>query len=259
MLNEQKSLGRNMVITIFSVEGLPMVKVGDDIAKLIYEALLKQSIHLQDKDILVVTQKIVSKAEGRLLKLSDVKPSAFAEHIAETMGKDARIVEAVLRDTHRVIRMRDRALIVETRHGHVCANAGIDYSNVEEGYVTLLPEDPDESAKKILEALNRLTGRKLAVIITDTWGRAWRLGQVDFAIGVAGINAFKDYRGTVDLLGHTLNVTRIAIADEIAAAAELEKGKSRGVPVVIVRGYDYPEGEEAGSDIVRPLNEDLFR
>jgi coenzyme F420-0:L-glutamate ligase/coenzyme F420-1:gamma-L-glutamate ligase len=248
-----------MVVTVFGVEDIPMINEGDDIANLIHEALSRQGISLQDKDILVVTQKIVSKAEGRRVKLINVNPSAFAEHIAETMGKDPRLVEIVLRETHRVIRMRGTALIVETHHGHVCANAGIDYSNVEDGYVTLLPMDPDESARRICESLRKVTGRKLAVIITDTWGRAWRLGQVDFAIGVSGMNAFMDYRGTMDMMGHTLSVTRIAIVDEIAAVAELEKGKSKGVPVVIVRGYDYPEGDEAGRDIVRPLNEDLFR
>jgi coenzyme F420-0:L-glutamate ligase/coenzyme F420-1:gamma-L-glutamate ligase len=248
-----------MVVTIFGVEGIPIVKKGDNIAELIHEATVRQGMRLQDKDVLVVTQKIVSKAEGRIKKLDEVKPSNFAEHIAETMGKDPRIVELVLRESNRIIRMKGSALIVETHHGHVCANAGIDFSNVDDGYVTLLPFNPDESAMRIRDKLMEITGKNIAIIITDTWGRAWRLGQVDFAIGISGINAFKDYRGTLDSMGHTLSVTRIAIADELAAAAELEKGKSKGVPVVVVRGYDYSEGHEKGSDIVRPLEEDLFR
>ncbi len=248
-----------MGISIFGVKGVPMVKQGDDIAELIVEALRRQGESLQDKDVLVITQKIVSKAEGRRVKLDGVEPSRFAEHIGETMEKDPRLAEVVLRETARIIGMKRRALIVETRHGHVCANAGVDFSNVEDGYVTLLPLDPDASAREIRERLGKITGAKPAVIITDTWGRAWRLGQVDFAIGVAGMSPFRDYRGEQDMIGHTLHVTNIAVVDELAAAAELVKGKAEGVPVVLIRGYDYPEGDGRASDIIRPLEEDLFR
>ncbi|MCW4049723.1 MAG: coenzyme F420-0:L-glutamate ligase [Candidatus Bathyarchaeota archaeon] len=248
-----------MALTVFGVEGIPLVKEGDNIPRLIYEALEKQGQQLQDKDIVVVTQKIVSKAEGRVTKLDTVTPSKFAYEIAESMDKDPRIVEVVLGDTARVIRMKGKVLIVETRHGHVCANAGVDFSNVEDGHVTLLPEDPDKSATEIRDGLIDLTRKKLGVIITDTWGRAWRLGQVDFAIGVAGMSPFRDYRGETDMMGHILSVTNIAAVDEIAAAAELVKGKAEGVPVVIVRGYDYIETDGKGADLVRPIEEDLFR
>ncbi len=248
-----------MSFQIFGIEGLPYVTDGDDIAQLIYDAAISNDMVFKDKDIIVVTQKIVSKAEGRVVKVEDVKPSTFAVHIGETMKKDPRLVEVVLWETSRIIRMKGNSLIVETHHGHVCANAGVDFSNVEEGYITLLPVDPDSSARKIRDKLKALTGKKLALIITDTWGRAWRLGQVDFAIGVAGMLTFRDYRGERDYMGHELHVTNIAVADELAGAAELVKGKSSGVPVVIIRGYDYPEGEGKASDIIRPLEEDLFR
>jgi coenzyme F420-0:L-glutamate ligase/coenzyme F420-1:gamma-L-glutamate ligase len=248
-----------MSITVTPLRGIPMVRQGDDLGSLIYEAARRHGLEWIDKDVVVVTQKIVSKAEGRIVRLDDVEPSAFAQHIAVSMEKDPRVAELVLRETSRIIRMRGRALIVETRHGHVCANAGIDQSNVKEGYVTLLPVDPDKSAEGIRTRLEALTGKRLAVIITDTWGRAWRMGQVDFAIGVSGMSPFRDYRGETDMLGHTLVVTNIAVADELAAAAELVKGKAEGVPVVIIRGYDYPVGEGGAVSIVRPLEEDLFR
>jgi len=248
-----------MSVEITPLKGIPMVREGDDIATLIVEAANRQGLRWVDKDVVVVTQKIVSKAEGRIVRLDDVEPSAFAHHVAVSMEKDPRVAELVLRETARIIRMKGRALIVETRHGHVCANAGIDQSNVREGYVTLLPVDPDKSAEGIRKHLEVLTGKRLAVIITDTWGRAWRMGQVDFAIGVSGMSPFRDYRGETDMVGHTLVVTNIAVADELAAAAELVKGKAEGVPVVIIRGYDYPEGDGGAASLVRPLEEDLFR
>jgi len=248
-----------MSFQIFGIEGMPYITEGDDVAQLIYDAALSNGIEFEDKDIIVVTQKIVSKAEGRVVKVEDVKPSTFAFHIGETMKKDPRLVEVVLGETSRIIRMKRTSLIVETHHGHVCANAGVDFSNVEEGYITLLPADPDSSARNIRDKLEALTCKKLALIITDTWGRAWRLGQVDFAIGVAGMLPFRDYRGERDYMGHELHVTNIAVADELAGAAELVKGKSSGVPVVIIRGYDYPEGDGKASEIIRPLEKDLFR
>jgi coenzyme F420-0:L-glutamate ligase/coenzyme F420-1:gamma-L-glutamate ligase len=248
-----------MSFTVFGLMGIPYVKEGDDIANLIQCAAVKGSVEFHDKDIIVVTQKIVSKAEGRVVRLDTVEPSFFSIHLGKIMEKDPHLVEVVLRETARIIRMKGRALIVETHHGHVCANAGVDFSNVKDGYVTLLPIDPNSSAKRIREKLEAITGKKLAIIITDTWGRAWRLGQVDFAIGISGMLAFRDYRGETDYMGHELNVTNIAIADELAAAAELVKGKSSGIPVVVIRGYDYPEGDGKASDIIRPIEEDLFR
>lgn len=248
-----------MSLKVFGLKGIPLVKPGMDVAELIYEAANHNGVEFIDKDVLVVTQKIVSKAEGRIVQLDTVSPSEFAEHIALTMEKDPRLAEVVLAETGRIIRMKGRALITETKHGHVCANAGVDFSNVEDGYVTLLPEDADASADRIRQRLEELTGRKLAVIVTDTWGRAWRMGQVDFAIGVSGMSPFRDYRGEKDFVGHTLHVTNIAVADELAGAAELVKGKSSGVPVVVVRGYNYVVDEGRGEDMIRPIEEDLFR
>ena len=248
-----------MSFYVFGLRSIPNITEGDNLANLIYEAAKSENLTFEDKDIIVVTQKIVSKAEGRIIKLDDVEPSDFAMQIGKDMEKDSRLVEIVLRESSRIIRMKGNALIVETQHGFVCANAGVDYSNVEEGYVTLLPVEPDKSAKNIRKQLMALTGKNLAVIVTDTWGRAWRLGQVDYAIGVAGMLAFKDYRGETDYTGRELHVTNMCIADELAGAAELVKGKLSGVPVVIIRGYDYPEGKGAASNIIRPLSEDLFR
>ena len=248
------------MICIIGLKGIPLIKPGDDLGEIIVRAAEEQGIEIRDEDIIIITQKIVSKAEGRVIALKDVVPSEFAEHVAETMHKDPRLVEVVLRETGRIIRMKDGHLIMETKHGFVCANAGVDRSNVEgEDIVTLLPEDPDKSAREIRKRIKELTGKSPAVIITDTWGRPWRLGHVDFAIGIAGMNPFRDYRGEVDMFGYTLRVTRMAVADELASAAELAKGKAEGIPVVIIRGYDYPKGDGSAKDLIRPIEEDLFR
>lgn len=248
-----------MSISVFGLMGIPLIKEGDDLVEIIIDAARKQGVKLLNGDVLVVTQKVVSKAEGRIVELDKVKPSAFALEIAGSTGKDPRVVEVVLGESVRVVRMRGHVLIVETRHGHVCANAGVDFSNVEDGFVTLLPVDPDASASVIREGVLEAVGVDVAVVVTDTWGRAWRLGQVDFAIGVAGMSPFRDYRGEVDMLGHVLSVTNVAVADELAAAAELVKGKRDGVPVVVIRGYEFAPGEGFGRDLVRPVEEDLFR
>ena len=187
-----------MYLCVFGLKGLPYIVEGDDIASIIYHTAVSESVKFEDKDIVVVTQKIVSKSEGRVLMLEDVEPSNFALHIGKSMKKDPHLTEIILRETARIIRMKQEKLIVETKQGYVCANAGVDLSNVEEGYVTLLPVDPDASARRIRNGLMALSGKKLAVIITDTWGRAWRLGQVDFAIGVSGMSCFRDYRGEKD-------------------------------------------------------------
>jgi coenzyme F420-0:L-glutamate ligase/coenzyme F420-1:gamma-L-glutamate ligase len=247
------------MITIVGLEGIPMIKPGDDLGEAIVRAAERQGVGIEEGDVVAVTQKAVSKAEGRLLNLDEVEPSSFAEELARSSGKDPRHVEAILRETRRIVKMRGHVLIMETRHGFVCANAGVDLSNVGGGLASLLPLDPDESARRIRRRIMELTGKEVAVIITDTWGRPWRLGQVDFAIGVAGMRPLRDYRGERDPFGYQLTATNIAVADELAAAAELAKGKLRGIPAVIIRGYEYPKGDGRATEMNRPIEEDLFR
>ena len=239
---------------------MPLIKKGDDIAALTVTAAKQQGLHFRDRDILVVAQKIVSKAEGQMINLRTITPSKFAESIAKSNDKDSRHIEAILNDTTRIVRMQGAHLIVETRHGFICANAGVDRSNVEnEDYVITLPSNPDESAHKIRERIRELTGSNIGVIIADTFGRAWRIGQVNVAIGVDGLRPIIDYRGSEDMFGRTLTVTQIAIADELASAAELVMKKSDGTPVAIIRGIDYATGEGSARQLIRPPEEDLFR
>jgi coenzyme F420-0:L-glutamate ligase/coenzyme F420-1:gamma-L-glutamate ligase len=247
------------MINIIGLESIPLVFEGDDIGRLIVEAAETEGVGLADGDVVVVTQKIVSKAEGRVVNLELVEPSAFAEEIAWKTNRDPRHVELILRESVRIVKMRGTILITETRHGFVCANSGIDRSNVEGGLLCLLPVDPDESARGIRSRIEELTGSNVAVIVTDTWGRAWRMGQVDFAIGIAGMSPFMDYRGKIDPFGYELNVTNIAVADELAAAAELAKGKLENIPAVIIRGYKYSTFDGSARELVRPIEEDLFR
>jgi coenzyme F420-0:L-glutamate ligase/coenzyme F420-1:gamma-L-glutamate ligase len=247
------------MIEIIGLEGMPLIKEGDNLGEIIVGAAGKSGVDIRDGDVIVITQKIISRAEGRLIDLGRVTPSPFALKIARDTNKDPRHVEVVLRETGRVVRMRGGIMIMETRHGFVCANAGVDLSNIEGGMVCLLPLNPDLSADGIRREVYRLTGREVAVVITDTWGRPWRLGQVDFAIGVSGMSPFMDYRGEVDRFGYELRVTNIAVADELASAAELAKGKLKQIPIVVIRGYDYPEGEGSGREMVRPPENDLFR
>jgi coenzyme F420-0:L-glutamate ligase/coenzyme F420-1:gamma-L-glutamate ligase len=247
------------MISITGLKGIPQIKLGADLGILIVKLAEEQGIGIMDGDIIVVTQKVVSKAEGRLVNVEEIEPSEFAKEISEGTERDPRHTEAILRESSRIIKMRGPVLIAETRHGFVCANAGVDRSNVEEGLLCLLPINPDKSARDIRDRVKELTGRNVAVIITDTWGRPWRLGQVDFAIGVAGMSPFRDYRGMTDPFGYELGVTNIAVADELASAAELAKGKLSGVPVVIIRGYEFEEGEGGAKEMIRPLEEDLFR
>lgn len=249
------------MIESIGLEGIPSIEWGDDLAGLIVTAAERQGVGLVDGDVIVVTQKVVSKAEGRVVNLGDVKPSSFAKEVAKRQEKDPRHVELILRESRRVVKMKRGILIMETRHGFICANAGVDRSNIEEGNVCLLPIDPDSSAQRIRERIKELTGRNVAVIVTDTWGRPWRLGQVDYAIGVAGMSPFRDYRGEQDSYGYELEVTNIAVADELASAAELVKGKVGNIPVVIIRGYHYqpPSDKRGARALVRPVEEDLFR
>ncbi|MEM2904149.1 MAG: coenzyme F420-0:L-glutamate ligase [Candidatus Bathyarchaeia archaeon] len=245
---------------MIGLRGIPLVKPGDDLAQLIVEAAARSKVPIEDGDVIVVAQKVVSKAENRLVALADVKPSPFAENIALAEGKDARQVELVLRESRRAVKIRDGHLIMETKHGFVCANAGVDLSNVSGGEVaSLLPEDPDRSAARIMEGVKRLIGVDVGVIISDTFGRAWRMGQVDVAVGVAGVQPFRDYRGQNDMFGYVLKVTSIAVVDELAAAAELVMGKADGIPVAIVKGSPAMLGPGSAKDLVRPVEKDLFR
>ncbi len=248
-----------MDIRIIAVTGLPEVHEGDDLAALIANAA-QSGPGIEPGDVVVVTQKIVSKAEGRVVSLAGVTPSVEAERLAVETEKDPRLVELILRESVRIVRQRGPVLITETKHGFVCANAGIDASNVgPEGLVSLLPEDPDRSAARIHDGVLERTGSDVAVIITDTFGRPWREGHTNVAIGVAGMRPFADYVGQVDPHGYELRVSTLAVADELAAAAELVHGKLDRVPVAIIRGYDYPKGEGSARDLVRDPERDLFR
>jgi coenzyme F420-0:L-glutamate ligase/coenzyme F420-1:gamma-L-glutamate ligase len=246
-------------IELIGLEGIGEARRGDSIGALIVEACARQSLTIKDDDILVVAHKIVSKAEGRIVRLDDVKPSVRALEIARELNKDARQVEVILRESRRVIRKGGAALIVETHHGFICANAGVDASNVGLGQVALLPRDPDASAKKIREGIRQRLGVAPGIIISDSFGRAWRLGTVDVAVGVAGLNPIKDERGTPDSYGYELRAAIAAVADEMAAAAELVMGKKGHTPVVLIRGYEGKGEDGSARELLRPEAEDLFR
>jgi coenzyme F420-0:L-glutamate ligase/coenzyme F420-1:gamma-L-glutamate ligase len=243
---------------MFGVPGLGEIRAGDDLAALIAGAVGKAGPAIGANDVFVVAQKVVSKAEGRVVRLETVKPSAMACRWAEEHGKDPRVVEVVLRESRRVVRMERGILITETHHGFVCANAGVDNSNAEPGSVILLPADPDRSAAELRERLEAALGVRVGVIICDSFGRPWREGLVNVALGVAGIDALVDCRGQKDSFGRSLHVTVIAVADELAGAAELVMGKTRGVPVVVIQGFTFA-GEGSGRQILRRRELDLFR
>jgi coenzyme F420-0:L-glutamate ligase / coenzyme F420-1:gamma-L-glutamate ligase len=246
-------------LQILPVVGLGEIQPGVDLPAAIGSVLEQQGTPLEDGDILVVTQKIVSKAEGRLVRLDEVQPSPLAAEWAERWAKDARVVELVLRESRRIVRMERGVIISETRHGLVCANAGVDCSNVGNDRATLLPADPDASAEGLRAALSQASGAQIGVIISDTFGRAWREGQTNIAIGVAGVEALRHFEGQVDPTGYELRVTMLATADELAGAAELVMGKVDGVPVALVRGYTRALGPGKASELVRPAATDLFR
>lgn len=227
---------------VFPVEGLPDVAAGDDLAGLILDAIERAGERLKDDDITVVTHKVVSKQEGRVVEIAD--EAAYRALIED--------------EAHRIVRRRGDLVIAQTRHGFVCANAAVDRSNVESGRAVLLPVDPDRSAHRIRTKLERATGRRLGVVITDTFGRPWRRGLVDVAIGVSGIVAIDDLVGTTDTHGNELHVTEVAVVDEIAAAADLVMGKATGIPAAVVRGLRLA-GDGRATDLVRPAEEDLFR
>jgi coenzyme F420-0:L-glutamate ligase/coenzyme F420-1:gamma-L-glutamate ligase len=246
-------------LELLGVRGLPEIRAGDDLAALLAAAAAAQGTPIETGDILVVSQKIVSKAEGRLVRLADVAPSPFAAQVADTLKKDPRLVELILRESRRIVRMDRGILITETHHGHVCANAGVDQSNVGLGWAGLLPADPDASARSVVERLRALCGVEVAAIVADTFGRPWREGLQNVAIGVAGMRPLQSYLGVADAHGYTLQATILAVADELAGAAELVMGKLDAVPVVIVRGYAYAPAPGSARELLRDPNLDLFR
>lgn len=246
-------------IRILGLPGLPEITAGDDLGRLIAEAVGRVKLRIGAGDIFVVTQKVVSKAEGRVVQLGSVEPSAKALEWAEAHGKDPRVVEVVLQQAKRIVRMERGVLIAETHHGFVCANAGVDASNAPTGTVTLLPEDPDASAERLQAHFKKAFGARVGVIISDTFGRPWREGVANVAVGVSGLEPLLDYRGQPDTFGRRMEVTVVAIADELAAAAELVMKKTRGVPVAIVQGYDYQAAAGSARALIRPKERDLFR
>ena len=247
-------------IELRAIRGIPEIIEGDDLAVEVSTAAAKAGLALRDRDILIVAQKIVSKAEGRIVDLASVIPSQEAIVLGEKQNRDPRLIEVILGESASLVRDDAHVLITETRHGFVCANAGVDRSNVDgENCVALLPVDPDGSAQRIRARVNELLRIDVAVIITDTFGRAWREGLANAAIGIAGINPLVDFRGQLDDHGHELSATVLAIADELAAASGLLMRKTARVPVVHVRGYAFEHGEQRASVLVRPKSRDLFR
>lgn len=243
-------------LRVLPLLGIPEIEDGDDLATLVVEAAARAG-GLAENDVLVVAQKVVSKEEGRVVRLDDVEPSPEARELAGE--EDARRIEVILRESRRVVRSRPPLVIAETSHGFVCASAGVDSSNAKgPGTVVLLPLDPDASASRLRLRIRDLTGHEVAVVISDSFGRAWRTGTTDVALGVAGMTALLDLRGTRDAVGYELHATQIAVADEVAGAAELVMGKVDGVPAAIVRGLR-PSGDGCGADLVMPADRDLFR
>lgn len=226
----------------------------DNLSKIIIN-----SADIDDGDILVIAQKVISKQEGRIVELSSVKPSLLSEGISSQYNKDPRIIELILSESKRIVRMKSGLIIVETNHGFICANAGIDESNVADGFATLLPLNSDKSAKLIRNKILDETGKNIAIIIADTFGRPFRMGQTNCAIGISGLNPILDYSGTLDSFDRILRVTAIAIADELSAAAELVMEKTKKSPVVIIRNYPYDLMDKSIDDLIRPENEDLFK
>lgn len=246
-------------VEVIGLKGIPLVKEGDDLGELIVKASEREGVGLRDGDVVVVSQVVVSKAEGRVVGLAEQRPSPFAEAAAERLGKDPRHVEVVLRCSRRVVRMGRGLIISEAPGGHICANAGVDLSNVGQGLAALPPLDPDSSARRLRERIKELKGVEVAVIIADTHGRPLRRGAVNVAIGCSGLEPLLDRRGERDLYGRVLRSKVVCVADELASAAELVMGQAdEGVPVAIIRGYGYKAGETPASSIPRSEEDDLF-
>ena len=250
--------------SVMALEDFPLIKTGDDVARLIVDVAIQNGLRLEDDDVVVVAQKVFSKAEGRIVNLEGVVPSDRAEKLAKVVGKSAKLIELVLKETRRVVKASRETLLVEDKRGIVCINAGIDKSNVEgRDNFALLPESPDESAEVCRKRIRELTGQNVAVVISDTYSRPFRRAQVNFAIGFAGIRPFRDYRGKEDLFGQALKVKNIAVVDEVAASAELLMGQGKEArPVVIVRGLADAQGkcDTCGAKMLyMPREEDLFK
>lgn len=255
-----------MPLTLTPLQNIPLIRRDDNLADIVVNALQENNISIQDNDILVFAQKVISKAEGRAVNLATVTPSKRATELAKQTDKDARVVELILQESNEVLRIRVGAIIVEHKLGFVCANAGIDHSNVAglgdaaEEWVLLLPAEPDRSAEKMREAIQSKTGKRVGILIIDSHGRAWRNGTVGVAIGIAGLPGLEDLRGKPDLFNYTLQVTQVGVADELAAAASLMMGQAaEGTPVVHVRGFPYPMRDGKLKELIRHKEQDLFR
>ena len=260
-----------MSLILTPLTGIPLIRRDDNLADILAKSLLESNIFIQDQDILVIAQKIVSKAEGRAVNLNSVIPSQRAIDLAKQTEKDPRLVELILEESNEVLRTRLGVIIVEHKLGFVCANAGIDHSNVgsskdfsrsesKEDYVLLLPENPDQSAQILRKQIEERTGKQIGTLIIDSHGRAWRNGTVGIAIGISGVSGLEDLRGSEDLFGYKLQVTQVGVADELAAAASLMMGQAaEGTPVVHVRGFPYPLRESSLEEVIRPKEQDLFR
>jgi coenzyme F420-0:L-glutamate ligase/coenzyme F420-1:gamma-L-glutamate ligase len=261
MLNPIKEEWALNGVEILAVTGLPIVKEGDDLASLICHAAEKQGTPVQNGDVIVVTHVIASRAEGAVVDLDTVTPSEFAKSVAKRTGKDPRLVEVILRESRSIVRMREGKLITESKQGLICANSGVDISNVSgDNHVALLPKDANKSAQTIRKRILQVAEKNVAVIISDTHGRPLRQGEINIAIGTSGFEPLRDRRGEKDLFGYTIRIKRTAIADQLASAAELVIGQTNeGIPVAIIRGYDYPKSETANATkLIRSPKEDLF-
>lgn len=248
------------MLQVIPVRVSRIITPNDDLSNIILKAIKQNRLEILDGDILVLAHKIVSKAEGRIVSLTDVKPSPRAIKMATEHGKDPRIMELILKESTQVLRAKNGVIVSETKHGLVCANAGVDQSNVEGDVALLLPVDPDKSACRLQDAVKKKKGKEIAVVIMDTFGRPFREGQVNVAIGVAGMNPIKSYIGSRDMYGRRLRVSEIAVADEIASAAELVMGKSEGVPAAIIRGYRFEKAARSSAKLLlRPKERDIFR
>lgn len=247
-------------VSAIPVIGLPEISLDDDLGTMIIEQLTANGNELADGDLVVVAQKIVSKAEGAVQLIADQVPSNEALELADTVGKDARLVQIVLDQSKRVVRAVPGVLIVETVHGFICANAGVDQSNIEaDGLVTTLPVDSDRSALSIHKTLIERTGRKIGVLISDTFNRPWREGSINVAIGIAGFDPLRDLRGTIDDFEREMTTSTVSLADEVASTAQLVMGESGRIPVALVRGVDWEPGDYPAGRMIRPANRDLFR
>lgn len=255
-----------MPLTLTALQGLPLIKPGDNLAAIILTAITQSDLTLENNDIIVLAQKIVSKAENCLVNLATITPSPAAQDLAAKSGKDPRVAELILRESNEILRTRLGSVIVEHRLGFVCANAGIDHSNVAgdgtaaEDWVLLLPQNPDQSAAEIRARLEEASGKRIGVLIIDSHGRAWRVGTVGVAIGLSGLPGLVDERGWKDLFGYTLQITMVGAADELAAAASLVMGQAaEGTPAVHVRGFPFPLREGRLQELLRPREQDMFR